>query len=678
MSHLQKRTQFLSGRNGLVAAIALASTSLSLANVTVNQWTSATSFHHARIGVPDQDQKRVGLPNSGGCYCAPTSYVNMMIYITNYGYPQVQPGPGVYTGYEHYYDVTDLLEQLGAEASISPGGDDPDDPDCNGNNDSEGEGGGDGECGSLPCGGSVTNVHNAFVADGFYGTALDDLVFIAKSLDPNAPSTSFTNIGQLAIDGSIIELCYGRYAPVGQTTGGITIYKRGGGHCVTMNGIDREGGDMSISVRDPAQDDGDIFGPSPYVTKVWGITNLAVLTTSDDPEEGPIVNVSLKVLPAIDEPHDDGKKRLVDGYFAIKPKTGIFWKDFQFVQTLPLTIGFGVDPFPHPAPNWPILDLVSDEHGLGWFALTGGNEVTPPQLVKIDRIGGGTTVLDETNAKQLAISRFDEIYVLSETPGLVERRDSAGSFLGSANVTGVPRAIACDDQFDLIYVVVPGSSGFGGSIIGYPRSLGADGAAIKIWPIANSVQLGTAGAAKLRAAVNPKDGHLWISSETTDKALGFSLPFTPRGPVSPVESVGPFGALTGLDFDDGGTLHVVDTGAVKVFDKNSSGAWTPGDAGAFNGVDVGSMVRIAKSRSNFDPAIHDTTDWLNIDADEVDDLGEAVPDCIGDLNGDAAVTAADLAVLLGQWGGAGSADLDISGTVDAADLAILLGAWGNC
>ncbi|MDZ4754091.1 MAG: FG-GAP-like repeat-containing protein [Phycisphaerae bacterium] len=46
-----------------------------------------------------------------------------------------------------------------------------------------------------------------------------------------------------------------------------------------------------------------------------------------------------------------------------------------------------------------------------------------------------------------------------------------------------------------------------------------------------------------------------------------------------------------------------------------------------------------------------------------------------DLNNDGSVNAADLAILLGQWGGPGTADLDGNGTVDAADLAILLGAW---
>jgi hypothetical protein len=47
-----------------------------------------------------------------------------------------------------------------------------------------------------------------------------------------------------------------------------------------------------------------------------------------------------------------------------------------------------------------------------------------------------------------------------------------------------------------------------------------------------------------------------------------------------------------------------------------------------------------------------------------------------DLNGDGFVNGADLATLLAQWGGAGSADLNGDGTIDGADLAVLLAAWG--
>ncbi|MDZ4754494.1 MAG: hypothetical protein SGJ11_08355 [Phycisphaerae bacterium] len=51
--------------------------------------------------------------------------------------------------------------------------------------------------------------------------------------------------------------------------------------------------------------------------------------------------------------------------------------------------------------------------------------------------------------------------------------------------------------------------------------------------------------------------------------------------------------------------------------------------------------------------------------------------CVGDFDGTSVVDGADLAILLGGWGGPGG-DLTGDGTTDGADLATLLGAWGNC
>jgi hypothetical protein len=62
----------------------------------------------------------------------------------------------------------------------------------------------------------------------------------------------------------------------------------------------------------------------------------------------------------------------------------------------------------------------------------------------------------------------------------------------------------------------------------------------------------------------------------------------------------------------------------------------------------------------------------------VTQTGTCPPACPADLDGDGSVGAADLAILLGQWGGPGTADFNASGTVDAADLATLLGEWGPC
>ncbi len=58
--------------------------------------------------------------------------------------------------------------------------------------------------------------------------------------------------------------------------------------------------------------------------------------------------------------------------------------------------------------------------------------------------------------------------------------------------------------------------------------------------------------------------------------------------------------------------------------------------------------------------------------------------CPTDSDGDGDTDAADLAVLLGNWGPCGPGvpceclDNDSSGSIDAFDLAVLLGAWGPC
>lgn len=72
------------------------------------------------------------------------------------------------------------------------------------------------------------------------------------------------------------------------------------------------------------------------------------------------------------------------------------------------------------------------------------------------------------------------------------------------------------------------------------------------------------------------------------------------------------------------------------------------------------------------------------DSDAGYDVGTALGDFIathylrrlGDLDGNNAVDASDLAVLLGNWGGSGDGDLNYDGTVGPKDLGILLGNWG--
>ncbi len=57
--------------------------------------------------------------------------------------------------------------------------------------------------------------------------------------------------------------------------------------------------------------------------------------------------------------------------------------------------------------------------------------------------------------------------------------------------------------------------------------------------------------------------------------------------------------------------------------------------------------------------------------------GTCAPPCeLGDLDCSGTIDAADLAIMLSNWGANGAGDLNGDGSVEATDLAILLGAWG--
>ncbi|MAC19036.1 MAG: hypothetical protein CMJ23_05030 [Phycisphaerae bacterium] len=81
------------------------------------------------------------------------------------------------------------------------------------------------------------------------------------------------------------------------------------------------------------------------------------------------------------------------------------------------------------------------------------------------------------------------------------------------------------------------------------------------------------------------------------------------------------------------------------------------------------------------PATIDEDSCVAADCTDSDESG--VPDecevCIGDINGDGNVDAADLGLLIGAWDTSdAAADANADGNVDAADLGLLIGAWGAC
>lgn len=158
----------------------------------------------------------------------------------------------------------------------------------------------------------------------------------------------------------------------------------------------------------------------------------------------------------------------------------------------------------------------------------------------------------------------------------------------------------------------------------------------------------------------------------------------------PVSSEGPYqagGSLVRFDHDGDGveTLHLVNedpfSGTNSSIHRFESFAW---ETVATNLGGIYAPALVADLEQDGTRSLH-VVGGLGARADGpgshigiVDPCGG---ECVGDIDGDGAVNALDLAALLSAWGPCGkacAADLDQSGAVDAFDLATVLSAWGAC
>lgn len=174
--------------------------------------------------------------------------------------------------------------------------------------------------------------------------------------------------------------------------------------------------------------------------------------------------------------------------------------------------------------------------------------------------------------------------------------------------------------------------------------------------------------------VNPATGHayyfvspaLWSEAERLAIEMG--------GHLAVPNTYGENGWLTANLYANWGASHAF----IGIHDQLKEGV--------YQGVDTASAVAIAVWGFG-EPNDLDAADalfltvgggWGDTSINTVLPSIIEVP-CIGDINLDRSVDAADLALLLGSWGNApGSTDLNVDGSVDAADLALLLGGWGPC
>ncbi len=618
----------------LAGSFAFASAS---ADVVTSYWAGTGNFEYRVSHMPDLDQVRTGLANTGYNHCVPTSTMNLFAYAANHGYPFFQPGPGNWQSNSLHPAGTTAIQTLGTLMGTS------------GTNGTNGSG----------------RVQGTQIWLASYGFGLISTISKSKS---GSYTPTVAKMAQLATQGWIMSFAYGRYQVVG-SFGGVPSLSRTGGHAVTLQWTRRSGGTYFLRYRDPA-DDSTSTTQSTFVSKeVFPVAYT-----------GHFGGVDVRTLNAIGYPSSDGLVRLVDSYWGIRPTFA-----YSFANTSGLLPGGGtirlIDPTPfegtvnQSAPQIAISPLLE----LGDLAFH--PEMTEAlvlvrsvfggawSLRKMDLVTGALTTLTNApaNLAQICPSREGFIYGY-DVDGKLYRMDSEGVLDLATSAIPNPGGIWFDDSTDTLRLLSVSQR----RIAKYSKTLGA----IENYVIPTSVPMAGDGSVR----VDPTTGLAWFKTSASGLLYNVTLSMTGAPVVATITPATVPGGLQGFQFGDRGELYLLGGSEMRVMKRNpTSGAWELDPTHPFHGQPGGSRLALFTSTTNNDPALHDTPAWNNIPAPEILAIGTPHEDCDADFDGDGVVSGADLGFLLAKWGTVrGIADLNQDGVVNGADLGMLLTAWGNC
>ncbi|MCZ6834913.1 MAG: hypothetical protein O7G85_03995 [Planctomycetota bacterium] len=603
-------------RGGIGSALILLGWASATSGDVVSKYYSAPYYDYRIAHMPDIDQRRemapgiMGLPGNGSMYCAPTSAMNIVMYISNHGFPQVTPTANNWQDPTQYELATLSINAMGIAMST----------DATDGTDGTG----------WPVGARAwLDPYNLFTVSTYYRS---------NTFTPSAQTMAHT-----AVEGSLVSFGIGRFDIDGTSGGNPILGDFVGGHVVTLAQASYfTSGELILGSRDPADDPDKDSDPvfykqyqSPFGTNFYDATNETVYF---DPGATTQVGIT-----ALNFQPEDTRMSLVNGYLGVKLKQGYSFTssagggdDLSTWQPYGMD-GSGSDPVRVSpiAATRPVVDVIAHPDLFGYLVLEEANPAIRgdyPKLHLLDSSSGDLTEITQIpNATKMILGRNRILYVMAGTSlHAINIDDPTGPILDTVTMAYPGDALTFDDGSDEVVVLSYRSQG----LLRYPQNL-AGNPVPEIQVIPGTVPL--SGDAAMTAfppdPVAPARSEIWFVTDAANVIYGLPAESAPGndafGGVVPDQiSIAAIQNPTGLDFDDAGHMYVSnDNGLAEVMLDPALNRWVivPPEDSFFGAITPGSMMRLTRSRTNYDPAQHDG--WRNIDPDTGElDFGTHVPD----------------------------------------------------
>ena len=611
-------------RTAVCLAVSCLATAHVRADVTTAEWFSDTDYEFRVAFMPDLDQRRAGLPANGSLHCVPTSSMNLFAYAADWGFPQVDPGPGVWHGNLSHATMTGEIDDLGTLMGT----------------DGDGTNVGGWQAGMAAWTAGLPVTYQAIFKTDEWCPTLSDAALMTSL-------------------GGLVNICYGRYAfndapePI--------LGARDGGHCVTMTYAAASSGmGHELHVADP-NNNSSIFTEAPWVTSIFDVESRIVLQDWDD--DSAYAPIEATVIGY--DPEDD-LLRMIDVLLVLFPSMGYSWTEVE-LNIDPVSDDLWTEP-PSPSfdplPGYTFQDVVAGPDPTTYYVLMSDGdsewvaEANP-------RNGSMPLVIELFGATDIAVGRHGSIYALGGDQ--IVRVGPEGDLEALAVLPASGQALAYRDATDEVIVF----SALSRELMILPADLSG--------PVP-SYDVGTPATSEATIAVRESDGAVAVYIPFLPSTIYGVRLAGPEGPAETLTHTIPNLGATGCAFDDQEHL-VIGTSANCVVElEPDGGSWwsfstvTPS---MYDGVCPDGVFRVTRSRTNYDPVIN-ADDDLDTPAEELEYTGTV--QCTGDFDNDQIVGTADLLLMLGAWGPCQGCiqNLNDDAFIDVSDLLLLLAQWGVC